>query len=238
MSNGLEDLVTLTKKSLNQKVADYLKDRKVKKSSVDLWQIGYLPDQHLLQDIEDKKTLEKLGILIKEFSPLHEYLTFPLLNQYGRLVGISGRTLKSGKVKRKYWHSILDKRRYLFGLDKAISSAREKDYIIVTEGQFDVITAHQYGIDNIVATMGTALTPDQVTILSRYASKIYVVFDGDEVGQKAIESQISRNIREGIELIPISLPFGDDIDSFMRKQGPQALLDMLTQKTPPTDMDL
>lgn len=241
---GLKDLLQLTRDNIDQGIVDYLRTRGVKKSSADLWQIGFLPDQALLQQIEDKESLRKAGVLIKghtagqDFSPLHQYITFPLYNQYGELIGLSGRTLLKGKVKRKYWHSIINKRRFLFGLDKAIPYIREKGYAIVSEGQFDIITSHQGGIKNIVGTMGTALTPDQVTLLSRYTKIIYVIFDGDSAGQRASETQVDRNTREGVTIIPIHLPEGEDVDSYVRKYSPEALLSLIHSEKATAEIDL
>lgn len=241
--SGLSELVDITYKELqfkyNQHVVDYLKSRGIKKSTADSWQIGYLSHQDLLLQIVDQESLRKSGVLTRgDFSPLHQYVTFPLFNQYGDLIGFSGRTLQSGKVKRKYWHSIINKKRFLFGLNKAIPTIREQNIAIVTEGQFDVITAHQAGITNIVGTMGTALTPDHVTLLARYTNRILVVFDGDNAGRKASESQIMRNKREGIDLIPILMPAGEDVDSFIRNNGAQAFLDILAPDSFVEDTDL
>lgn len=243
MKDSLQQLLQITLRELklkaNQNIVDYLKARGIKKASADLWRIGYLSDQQLLLEIENLDSLRSIGVVTRgDFSPLHQYVTFPLYNQYGELIGISGRTLQTGKVKRKYWHSILNKRRFLFGLDKAISSIRTSNAAIVTEGQFDVITAHQSGITNVVGTMGTALTPDHITLLARYTDRIYVVFDGDSAGRKASESQVMRNRREDIELIPILLPSGEDLDSFIRKNNAQAFLDILTQDSLSSDIDL
>jgi len=230
----LSQLLEITKKNRNKIISEYLKNREITKKSAIDWEIGYLSNQNLLLDIEDSNKLKELGILIRgSFSPLHEYLTFPLYDQYNRIIGISGRTLQSGKVKRKYWHSVIPKRRFLFGLNKAIEEIRSQNYVIVTEGQFDVIIAHQFDIKNIVGTMGTALGPDQINILSRYTNNIYLIFDNDLAGQKALESQSQRNKREGVNIYPIILPDKDsDVDSFIRKYGKQALLDILSKTKP------
>jgi DNA primase len=235
----LQDLLSLTKNKLNQKVVDYLRNRDIKKQSADIWEIGYLPDQDLLQELNDLPALRKLSILTRgDFSPLHRYVTFPLYDQHNQLIGMSGRTLVEGQKKRKYWHSVIPKRRFLFGLDKAKQGIRDKGYAIVGEGQFDVITSHQHGIDNVVGTMGTALTPDQVSLLARYADTIYIIFDNDPAGRKALETQLQRHKRDGVRLIPILLPEqGQDIDSYIRKHGKDNFLSLL-QSTPPQEMDV
>lgn len=194
----------------------------------------------MLLNLEDSDSLRPLGILVKgDFSPLHEYITFPLYNQYGTLIGLSGRTLNPNQKKRKYWHSIIPKRRFLFGLNKAIAAIRKQGYAIVTEGQFDVITAHQFDIKNIVCSMGTALTPDQITLLARYTKKVYVVFDNDTAGQKALDSQLTRHIKEGVQIIPVLLPdLGADTDSFLREHGPEKYLKLLEMADPSANSDV
>lgn len=237
----LNNLLKLTQRSLNKDIISYLKSRGISKESATKWQIGYLPEEDLLLNLDgEKDVLYEKGILLRRIdkSPLNQYLTFPMYNQYGEIIGFSGRPpLDNAEVKRrglkKYWHSKFDKRRFLFGLNYAIESARSLGYMIVCEGQFDTIIPSQYGVDNIVSTCGTALTEDQVILLSRYVDKVYVVFDNDDAGKEAFR-QLTKHAKDGIELIPVSLPdstdeagntIKEDPDSFVRKYGKDKFLE-------------
>jgi DNA primase len=244
---SLEQVITITRKNL-QSVVHYLKNRGIDKQTALKWQIGYLPSiDIILQQVEDKEPLVDIGLILKDYneqylkkSPLNQYLTFPMYNQYNELIGISGRppldndTVKQLKLK-KYWHSIFDKRKFLFGLNHAIKSIRENRYVIVCEGQFDCIIPSQAGIENIVSTCGTALTEEQVILLSRYTNEIYVVFDNDSAGKRAF-GQLEKHQKDGINLHPVFLPdtidsngnqIKEDPDSFVRKFGKQQFLAIL-----------
>lgn len=234
----LANLLKATRKSLNKDVITYLKQRDITKETAIKWGIGFLPSEKLLLNLEgDQSLLYQKGLLIKKIdrTPLKQYITFPMYNQYGEIIGFSGRPpLSNAEVKRKglkkYWHSIFDKRKFLFGLHHAISSARQLGYIIVAEGQFDTITASQNGIGNIVSTCGTALTEDQIILLSRYVDKVYVMFDNDEAGKRAFD-QLKKHESEDIELIPVFLPDIDgkkeDPDSFIRTYGKDKFLEII-----------
>lgn len=248
MPQVLDKLLTLTQKNLNKETVRYLKSRGITKETAIKWKIGYLPSQSLLLDLEEIEPLYETGILLRKInkSPLHEYVTFPMYNQYGEIIGFSGRPpLDNDEVKKrglkKYWHSKFAKRSFLFGLNFAIESARELNYIVVTEGQFDSIICSQNGIENVVSTCGTALTQQQVILLSRYVDKAYVVFDTDEAGKRAFD-QLKKHSNEKIELIPVYLPdstddegnlIKEDPDSYIRKFGKEEFLKCIM--TPPQD---
>lgn len=231
MNLSLKELVQISRKKHTKATIAYLKERGLTKETAQKWEIGYIPDFATIKNIENYRSLGELGIVIKDFSPLEKYITFPLYDQYNNLIGLSGRTLEKEKRQRKYWHSILQKRRFLFGLNQAVTGIREKKSVIVCEGQFDVISSHQLGITNCCATMGTALTDEQVTILSRYTNVVYVVFDNDKAGLKSLEKLRENNYYE-LELIPIIIPFaGEDLDSYLRKYGKEAFEELLKKNT-------
>ena len=234
----LSRLLKITQKSLSREAIRYLKQRDLIKATVLKWGIGYLPSDKVLLALEEDATpLYDTGILIRKIdkSPLRQYVTFPMHNQYGDLIGFSGRPpLNNEEVKqrglKKYWHSKFDKRRFLFGMNHAIASARDLGYMIVAEGQFDVIIASQYGVENIVATCGTALTENQIILLSRYVDKAYIVFDNDKAGKRAFE-QLQKYQSEDIKLIPVFLPDTngqkEDPDSYIRTYGKDKFLEVV-----------
>jgi DNA primase len=236
----LEEMLRITTKALSKEAISYLKSRGISKESAVKWKMGYLSSDALLANLEEKELLYEKGILLRKInkSPLNQYITFPLFNQYNELIGFSGRPpISNEEVKqrglKKYWHSRLDKKRFLFGLNHAIAKARELNYLIVGEGQFDTIIAHQSGIENMVSTCGTALTEDQVIIISRYVDRVYIVFDNDTAGQEAFE-QLEKYKKYNLELIPVTLPDSvdssgnvqkEDPDSFIRKYGGERFLE-------------
>lgn len=236
----LQNLLKKTRKLINKQTVEYLRSRGITKQSAIKWQIGYLNSESTILELEgDHLPLYQTGLLIKKIdkSPLTRYITFPMYDQYNNIIGFSGRPPLSNQVVKqrglkKYWHSRFNKRKFLFGLNHAIQTAREKNYFIVGEGQFDTIIAHQNNITNMVSTCGTALTEDQVIMLSRYAEKAFVVFDNDEAGVKA-KSQLEKYQDSEIKLIPVTLPDTDgekqDPDSYIRKFGAQSFLDRLTE---------
>lgn len=233
-------MLKLTMSSLSKDVILYLKSRGISKESAIKWKMGYLSSDSLLAQFEDKESLYEKGILLRKIdkSPLNEYVTFPLFNQYNELIGFSGRPpISNEEVKKrglkKYWHSRLDKRRFLFGLNHAVVKARELNYMIIGEGQFDTIIAHQNGIENMVSTCGTALTEDQVILLSRYVDRAYIVFDNDDAGKEAFE-QLKKYKKQNLILIPVTLPDSisdlgapqkEDPDSYIRKFGKDKFLE-------------
>jgi len=240
--NALEELLKITQQSLTKDAISYLKSRQISKETALKWKIGFLPSEKEILNIEsDKLDLYEKGILLNRInkSPLSGYITFPLYNQYNELIGFSGRPpISNDEVKKrglkKYWHSRHDKRRFLFGLGHAIAKSRELGYIIIAEGQFDSIIASQSGVENIVSTCGTALTEDQVILLSRYVDTAYIVFDNDNAGKEAFK-QLEKHNRDGIRLIPVFLPDSEDgkedPDSYIRKYGKDKFLECVLSNT-------
>ena len=242
----LDKIIHYSIQSLSKEAISYLKMRGLSKETVLKWKIGYIKNDQDFLEISNEQELQVLydkGILLRRInrSPLNHYISFPMIDQYGDTIGVSGRPpLSNEEVKRlglkKYWHSRFDKRKFLFGLNFALEPARELDEIIVVEGQFDTITASQAGILNIVSTCGTALTDDQIILLSRYASKVFVVFDNDEAGQQAFQ-QLKKHNKTKTALIPVSLPDSqqdgrtvkEDPDSFIKKFGANTFKQILEE---------
>lgn len=236
----LQNLKIQTQKNLSKQAIEYLKQREISKATALKWGIGFIPSEKIILELEgDKEILYKTGILLRKInkSPLNNYLTFPMYDQYNNIIGLSGRPpMSNEQVKirglKKYWHSIFDKKNFLFGLNFAIPKIRELGYVIVAEGQFDTITSSQNGIENIVSTCGTALTENQLILLSRYTDTVYVVFDNDVAGIEGSDRLSKFNFNE-IKIITKFLPdtvdsdnnkIKEDPDSFIKKYGPAEFL--------------
>ena len=209
----------------------YLVDRGLSDESIERFRIGYFPSLGEVTSVVPKEELVEAG-LAKSFgnSGLVGRITFPICDQLGNVVAITGRPplaeeeRKARGIKRKYWHNSFDKSKYLFGLHLAIPSMREKQYAIVTEGQVDVITASQHGIENIVCTSSTTLSPHHVKILARYVPRIIVMYDNDAAANVALAALNQRiKWKYGIAIDSVRLPAEsagkEDVDSFLRTYG-------------------
>ena len=167
---------------------------------------------------------------------------FPIRNEQGRIVAFSGRTLLQDPKAAKYVNSpetpLFRKSHILYALDKARREIVEKREAIVCEGQIDVIRCHQAGFKTAVAAQGTAFTEDHVRILRRYADGVVLVFDSDEAGRNAALRATSIFMQSGLAVRIASLPPGEDPDSLILKEGPEAFQRALQQAVPALDFQI
>lgn len=160
---------------------------------------------------------------------------FPVHDERRRVVAFGGRILPGANSDKlaKYFNSpesvIFTKSKLLFGLDEARQGIRETETVVVVEGYTDCITAHQFGVKNVVATLGTALTESHVTYLKRLARKVVLVFDGDTAGQQAAERALMKFIAQEVDLRILTLPAGQDPADFLEQQGAARLQEMIDQ---------
>lgn len=152
---------------------------------------------------------------------------FPIHSMSGRVLGFGGRTLSSEKKIAKYLNSpesdIYHKSKVLYGIYHARQAIAKRDNCYLVEGYTDVIQFHQAGIENVVASSGTALTPDQIRLVNRLTKNITVLFDGDAAGLRASLRGIDLILEEGMNVKVCSFPDGEDPDSFARKNSPDEL---------------
>ncbi len=148
---------------------------------------------------------------------------FPIFNISGKVIAFAGRQLTANKRSPKYINSpeteIYNKRKVLYGLFNAKKAIRDADNCFMVEGYTDVISLHQAGIENVVASSGTALTPDQIRLIKRYATKITVLYDSDPAGIKAAMRGLDLILEENVDVRLALLPEGEDPDSFVQKKG-------------------
>ncbi|MBQ0087201.1 MAG: DNA primase [Bacteroidales bacterium] len=149
-----------------------------------------------------------------------ERVMFPIYSVSGRVIAFGGRTLKSDKTVAKYVNSpeteIYNKSRSLYGLFQAKSAIAKQDKCILVEGYADVISMHQAGLENVVASSGTSLTVDQIKLIKRFTEKVTVIYDGDAAGIKAALRGIDLILEEGLSVKIVLLPPEDDPDSFAK----------------------
>lgn len=221
---------------------DYLKSRGIGVETAKTWQLGYAPDSWdaLLTHLRERRfSAEEIALgglaSSKEgdagpqgrvYSRFRDRLMFPIRNDYGEVVAFSGRVLHGDSGGAKYVNSpetpLFTKGRVLFGLDKTKRHLIDKNAAIVCEGQLDLITAFEGGVRNVIAPQGTAFTADQARLLKRYVETVFLCFDSDAAGKKAADRSLPALISQGLLVRIVSLPPGDDPDSLIRREGPEA----------------
>ncbi|MBI3803937.1 MAG: DNA primase [Nitrospirae bacterium] len=220
------------------RAVDYLKKRGITPETIQAFSIGFsLPRRDdLLKQLGrqfPRPLLERAGLISRRegeetfFDRFRNRVLFPIRNLQGNVVGFGGRVLDDAQPK--YLNTsetpVFTKGRHLFALDRAKKSGARS--LIIVEGYFDVVAAHQAGITNVIATMGTALTEDHLRLIRRWTEKVFLLFDPDEAGARAAIRTAPLFITEGISAEVISLPPGEDPDLFIRRVGKEGFLSKL-----------
>ncbi len=217
---------------------NYLNERNVSEEMIDLFQLGWAPDDRFWLNVFLKKKkfsqefLEKSGLFTNKnprASLFWDRIMFPITNPAGAFIGFGGRALKEGSPK--YMNSpespFFFKRMNLYGLSLAVKEIRKSKEFILVEGYFDVIAFFQAGISRALAPLGTSFTEDQARVLRRYAESGIIVFDGDEAGIKASMKAVHICELAGIKAKVAILPMGNDPADILKKDGPEALHNIL-----------
>ena len=188
----------------------------------------------------NEKYLLETGLCIKSergtvYDRFKGRVIYPVHSVSGKVVAFGGRTLRSDKSMAKYVNSpesiIYSKSRELYGLYQAKQSIAKKNKCILVEGYMDVISMHQSGVENVVASSGTSLTEGQIRLIHRFTDNVTVIYDSDPAGIKASLRGIDMILAEGINVKVLSLPDGDDPDSFAQSHSAQELEDYLANET-------
>ncbi len=169
------------------------------------------------------------------FDRFRERVMFPVHNVSGRIVAFGGRTLRTDKKVAKYQNSpeseIYSKKNEIYGLFFAKKAIQQQNYAIMVEGYTDVISMHQSGVENVVASSGTSLTIEQIRLLSRFTKNITVMYDGDSAGQHASLRGIDMILKEGLNVRVVLLPAEDDPDSFARSHSAEEVREYIKQNS-------
>lgn len=211
----------------------YFRSRGFRDDIIRKFQLGYAPAQRnafseaALKHGFKKELLEEVGLCFSAeeggnlIDRYRERVIFPILSVSGRVVAFGGRILGANKDIAKYINSpeslIYDKSRELYGLYQAKSAIVKQGRCFLVEGYTDVISMHQSGVENVVASSGTSLTTKQIQLLHRFTNNVTVLYDGDAAGIKASLRGIDMLLDEGLNIKVLLLPDGDDPDSFARK---------------------
>jgi DNA primase len=226
---------------------EYLAGRGVKPETIARFRIGFAPDnfnalRDLLAPVADQELLRLSGLFSwkdqEDGTPGHLYsrfrkrVVFPISNESGRVIAFTARALETGeKAGPKYLNSpetlLYLKGQVLFNLDKAKQAIRQYEFALLVEGQMDCISVFTAGIQNVIATSGTAFTELQVNLLKRFTSQVVVNFDPDNAGENATEKSISLLTEEGFTVKIVTLEDGLDPDRFIRERGTQAYMSAL-----------
>ena len=212
----------------------YFKERGFSKETIEKFQLGYSPDiwdaftKEALAKGYQLEFLEKVGLTItredgKHFDRFKGRVMFPIQSLSGRNLGFGGRILTNDKKAAKYLNSpeseIYHKSKVLYGIFHAKQAIAKQNNCYLVEGYTDVIQMHQAGIENVVASSGTALTPDQIRLINRLTKNVTVLFDGDAAGLRASIRGIDLILEEGMNVKVCTFPDGEDPDSFARKNS-------------------
>lgn len=222
----------------------YFKERGFREETIKKFQLGYSLDEwdhftrHARLSGYNMEYLVKTGLTIekeeKHYDRFRGRVMFPIHNISGRVLGFGGRTLSSEKTIPKYVNSpeseIYHKGNVLYGINLAKSAIIANDNCYLVEGYTDVISLHQAGIENVVASSGTSLTNDQVRLIRRYTPNITILYDGDEAGIKASFRGIDMVLEQGMDVKIVLFPDGEDPDSFARKHRSSEVYDFITKK--------
>lgn len=225
----------------------YFKERGFTKDTIEKFQLGYSPDswdaftREALGKAYKLEYLEKTGLTIvkqedgKTFDRFKGRVMFPIQSMSGRVLGFGGRILTNDKKAAKYLNSpeseIYHKSKVLYGIFQAKQAIAKQDTCYLVEGYTDVIQFNQSGIENVVASSGTALTPDQIRLVNRLTNNITVLFDGDAAGLRASIRGIDLILEAGMNVKVCSFPDGEDPDSFAKNNSYEVLKNYLDENS-------
>jgi DNA primase len=224
----------------------YLKKRGMKDETIRRSQIGYAPDSYdaLLNHLHKTGFREELAVRAalakrsktgKVYSAFRNRIMFPIFDVRNRPIAFGGRAL-SDDEPAKYLNSasyeLYDKSRVLYGLNWARNAIQRKNRMLIVEGYFDVLSLHQAGFEEAVASCGTALRSSHLSAVKSLVSTVYALFDGDEPGLKAAEKSLPTFMDAGLEARFLSLPDGLDPDDFIQERGTEAFQSALDRSVP------
>ncbi len=238
----------LMKNPAAQHARDYMKSRGFGAEMAASWSIGWMPDNPKLfldwararkfsgRELVDSGIVKlqhddnpRSGLYVR----FQDRLMFPIRNEIGDVIAFSARQLRENKNSGKYINSpetaLFKKSRVFFGLDRAKKAIRKEKAALLCEGQLDAICCHQVGIEQAVATCGTACTREHAKLLKRYTNDVLVCFDADKAGLAAVEKAYRELVPEGLAVRVVEMPAGEDPDSFLKSYGEAAFRELLVK---------
>ncbi len=236
----------LVKKESGKRGREYLKKRGYGENAVETFRLGYAPSSwdalKCAARTVPEDVLVKAGLLVVSekggtYDRFRDRLIFPIRSVSGRVVGFGGRSVGDGTPK--YLNSpetdIYKKGSILYGLWESKQEIRSSGRAVIVEGYTDLVSLWSFGVATGVASSGTALTEEQVKLLARYSREVVILFDADTAGDEAAVRGLDTLLEQGFEVFVVSLPQGQDPDSFVRKKGKKSLEAIL--RNPPSFFD-
>ncbi len=237
----------------NKAQLEYFKNRGLSDYTIKKFRLGYAPDANraLVRFLEEKNIdlneAQKLGLIAPSqsgsgfYDKFRHRVIFPFQNLSGRIIGFGGRKLRE-QQQPKYLNSpespVYKKGSTLYGLHQAIQSIREKGFVILVEGYFDLLRLVENDLNNVVASSGTALTSIQAKLLLRYTKRAVLLYDGDSAGRTAALRNAYILENNGLSVSIALLPEGEDPDTFVQKNGIKALEQYLASELSPVEFEL
>jgi DNA primase len=223
----------------------YFKERGYTLETIKKWRLGFSPTEwtafydHALKSGYKEELLQRAGLIKPRekdgsfYDLFRNRVMFPLVAVNGKTIGFAGRIMGKADKAPKYVNSpetpLYKKSDFLFALFQAKTAIRKEDKAYLMEGYTDVMTLHQAGIENCVASSGTALTPGQIKLIKRFTDNATAIYDGDKAGIKASLRGIDLLLEEGLNVRVVAMPEGEDPDSYCKALGPERFKEFLQQ---------
>lgn len=233
----------------NQNAKEYFLNRGIKEETIKKFGLGFANDSwnslmfYLRKKGINDTLLEEAGLISvnkekgRKYDRFRNRVMFPVFDYQGRVIGFGGRVLDDSKPK--YLNSpetlVFQKGTNLYGLNFALKHNMSERYFVIVEGYMDLISLHQYGITNVVASLGTALTINQARLLKRYADKVIISYDADMAGQMATLRGLEILRTAGFDVRVLNIPQGKDPDEYVRSNGKEAFLKLINSAEPLID---
>ena len=229
----------------------YMVGRGISNDTLRSFGIGFADDnwtsltEHLTAKGIESKVLMELGLASRSdkgryYDKFRNRVIFPIINTAGEIIGFGGRIIGEGEPK--YLNSqetkVFQKKNNLYGMNVAKDYIGKEGFIILVEGYMDVVSLHQAGIKNAVASLGTALTPNQATLIKRFTKNVILSYDADSAGQNAADRGLDILYEEGLKAKVLIVPEGKDPDEFIKKNGRKAFAEAVEQALPHGDFKI
>ena len=219
----------------------YLKERGFREDTIQKFQLGYSPKQRdafaqaAIKNQYNPELLSKTGIVVERNGELvdnyRERIIFPIHNNTGKVIGFGARIIGKKENAPKYINTpendLYIKSKILYGSYFARQAIDKNDECLLVEGYTDVISLHQAGLENVVASGGTSLTPDQLRLIKKYSNNLTILYDGDSAGVKAAMRGLDLALEEGLNVNLVLIPDNEDPDSYVNKVGATAFKEFI-----------
>lgn len=229
-------------KEIGRPALEYLKKRAFKAKTLVTFRLGFAPANNGLLNFMHAKgvgleLLEKAGLILRKqgsscYDRFKQRIIFPIFDTRSRILGFGGRVLDNSNTP-KYMNSpetpVYRKGSHLYGLNSSKEEIKKQDFCIIVEGYIDLLSVYQNDVCNVVASLGTALTAQQIRLLKRYTDNVVMVFDADRAGELASLRSLDLLIEEDMDVKVVALPKNEDPDSFLGKFGKSDFWQKITQ---------